>query len=155
MRKMFLCLAFSAVAALPLAAQDRPNLSGTWQFDSAKSQLHSVKVTGATWAIKQDDSSIQIVQGEEGAAKKVEIKCTTDGKDCKVTGDKATTSFWYNGPTLVEMETKGERVIRYRMKLSEDGKTLTVDTTSIVPKADQDDVLVFQKSGVTEAIARP
>jgi len=30
-------------------------------------------------------------------------------------------------------------------KLSEDGKTLRVDTTSIVPKTDQDDVLVFQK----------
>jgi hypothetical protein len=46
---------------------------------------------------------------------------------------------------LVEMESRGEHVTRYKMKLSADGKTLTVDTTSIVPQSTQDDVLVFQK----------
>jgi hypothetical protein len=35
--------------------------------------------------------------------------------------------------------------MRFRMKLSDDGKTLTVDTTSIVPRTPQDDVLVFRK----------
>jgi hypothetical protein len=145
MRNAFTLAACSlAVSALSLVAQDRPNLSGTWLFDTAKSELHTEKVAGATWVINEDDRSIQITENEEGS-KKVELKCTTDGKDCKVTGDKATASFWYNGPMLVEMETKGEHVTRYRMKLSEDGKTLTVDTTSIVPKGDQDDVLVFRK----------
>lgn len=140
-------LACSALAALvlPLAAQDRPNLSGTWQFDTAKSQLHADKVAGATWVINEDDNSIQITENEDGAPKKVQLKCTTDGKECKITGDKATASFWYNGPLLVEMETKGDHVTRYRMKLSDDGKTLTVDTTSIVPQSTQDDVLVFRK----------
>jgi hypothetical protein len=133
-----------AISALPLVAQDRPNLSGTWLFDGAKSELHTEKVTGATWVINEDASSIQITENEDGA-KKIELKCTTDGKDCKVIGDKATASFWYNGPMLVEMETKGEHVTRFRMKLSDDGKTLTVDTTSIVPKGDEDDVLVFRK----------
>jgi len=134
-----------AVLALPLAAQERPNLSGTWQFDSTKSQIHAEKVAGATWVINEDDSTIQITEDEGEAAKKVELKCTTDGKECKVSGDKATASFWYNGPMLVEMETKGDHVMRYRMKLSDDGKTLTVDTTSIVPQSTQDDVLVFRK----------
>jgi hypothetical protein len=46
---------------------------------------------------------------------------------------------------LVEMESKGDHVTRYRMKLSSDGNTLTVDTTSIVPQATEDDVLVFRK----------
>jgi len=134
-----------AVLGLPLAGQDRPNLSGTWQFDSSKSELHTVRVTGATWVINEGDESIQIVESEDGASKKIELKCTTDGKQCKESGNKATASFWYNGPMLVEMENKGDRVIRYRMKLSDDGKTLTVDTTSIVPQSTQDDVLVFRK----------
>lgn len=147
MRNAATLLVCSAVAvlSLPLAGQDRPNLSGTWQFDSAKSELHSEKVAGATWVINEDDVFIQITQNEDGAAKKVELKCTTDGKECKISGDKAKASFWYNGPMLVEMETKGDRVMRYRMKLSDDGKTLTVDTTSIVPQSTQDDVLVFRK----------
>jgi hypothetical protein len=134
-----------AVPAIPLAGQDRPNLSGTWQFDSSKSQLHTMTVAGAIWVIDENESSIQITESEDGANKKTELKCTTDGKECKISGVKATASFWYNGPMLVEMESKGEHVTRYRMKLSDDGKTLTVDTTSIVPQSSQDDVLVFQK----------
>jgi hypothetical protein len=147
MRDAATLLACSALAilSLPLAGQDRPNLSGTWQFDGSKSELHTVKVSGATWVINEDDSTIQITEIEDGASKKIELKCTTDGKECKVTGDKGTASFWYNGPMLVEMENKGDHVMRYRMKLSEDGKTLTVDTTSIVPQSAQDDVLVFRK----------
>jgi hypothetical protein len=141
----FLVCSALGVLSLPLAGQDRPNLSGTWQFDSSKSELHTVRVTGATWVINEGDESIQIVESEEGASKKIELKCTTDGKQCKVSGNKATASFWYNGPMLVEMENIGERVMRYRMKLSDDGKTLTVDTTSIVPQSTQDDVLVFRK----------
>lgn len=149
MRDLASLLAFSALAvlALPMAGQDRPNLSGTWQFDSSKSELHAVKVGGATWVINEDDSSIQITESAEGDNKKIELKCTTDGKECKVSGDKATASFWYNGPMLVEMQNKGDHVMRYRMKLSGDGKTLTVDTRSIVPQSTQDDVLVFRKQG--------
>lgn len=149
MRNQATLLACSAVAvfALPMAAQDRPDLSGTWQFDSSKSEMHSIRIAGATWVIHEDDSSIQITESEDGASKKIELKCTTDGKQCKIGGEKATASFWYNGPMLVEMESKGDRVVRYRMKLSDDGKTLTVATTSIVPQASQDDVLVFRKHG--------
>jgi hypothetical protein len=147
MRNAATLLACSCIvaAAIPLAGQDRPNLSGTWQFDSSKSELHTVKVAGATWVINEDDNSIQLTESEDGYGRKIELKCTTDGKECKVTGDKATASFWYNGPMLVEMENKGEHVVRYRMKLSDDGKTLTVETTSIVPQSTQDDVLVFHK----------
>ena len=135
MRSAVTFLACSAMAwlVLPLAGQDRPNLSGTWS------------AAGATWVINEDDSSIQITESESGASKKVELKCTTDGKDCKVSGLKGSASFWYNGSILVEMESKGDKVTRYRMKLSDDGKTLTVETTSIVPKSSQDDVLVFRK----------
>jgi hypothetical protein len=147
MRNAAALLACSALAVfvLPAAGQDRPNLSGTWQFDSSQSQLHTVTVAGATWVIDEDDSSIRITESEDGASKKVELKCTTDGKECKVSGLKATASFWYNGPMLVEMESKGDHVTRYRMKLSADGKTLTVDTTSIVPQSSESNVLVFRK----------
>jgi hypothetical protein len=143
---LFVCSAV-AVLALPLAAQDRPNLSGTWQFDSSKSELHTERIAGATWVITEDadTNAIQITVSGDEAGKKIEMKCRTDGKECKVSGDKATASFWYNGAMLVEMQTKGDHVVRYRMKLSDDGKTLTVDTTSIVPQSPQDDVLVFRK----------
>lgn len=136
-----------ALFALPGAGQeqDRPSFSGTWQFDASKSELRTTKISGATWVIQEGDNSIHITQSESGKSKKIELQCTTDGKECQVTGDKAKASFWYNGPMLVEMETKGDHVLRYRMKVSEDGKTLSVEITHIVPQMDKIDVLVFTK----------
>ena len=138
------CLA-PAFLALPGAAQDHPNLAGTWQFDTSKSEQHSAKIASATWVIEEGDNTIHIIETEAGNTKKTELKCSTDGKDCTIAGEKAKASFWYNGPMLVEMETRGDHVSRYRMKLSDDAKTLRVELNSIVPRDDKPDVLVFAK----------
>ena len=124
--------------------QERPSFTGTWQFDASKSEMHNGKISSATWVIEEGDNSIHISQTENGKAKKTELQCTTDGKECKFPGDRRD-SFWFNGSMLVDMETKNDRVIRYRMKISDDGKTLTVEVTPIVPQSDKIDTLVFQK----------
>ncbi|HEY6393056.1 MAG TPA: hypothetical protein VIX89_17375 [Bryobacteraceae bacterium] len=135
------------VFALSAIAQEaaKPSLTGTWQFDAAKSELHGSKMTSATWVIDEGDNSIHLTETEGGKNKKIEMQCTTDGKECQVTGDKSRASFWYNGPILVEMQTKGDTVTRFKMKASEDGKTLTVELTHIVPQNDKSDLMVFQK----------
>jgi hypothetical protein len=132
--------------AVPSAGQEqeRPSFSGTWTFDASKSEVHSSKISSATWVIEEGDNSIHISQTENGKAKKTELQCTTDGKECKFPGDRRD-SFWFNGPMLVDMETKSEHVTRFRMKISDDGKTLTVEVTPIVPQSDKIDMLVFQK----------
>ena len=137
----------SAILAVPIIGQEqeRPSLTGTWQLDTAKSEVRGGKINPATWVIEETDNSIHITQSESGKSKKIEMQCTTDGKECQVTGDKAKASFWYNGPMLVEMETKGDHVMRYRMKVAEDGKTLSVEMTHIVPQIDKIDTLVFAK----------
>jgi hypothetical protein len=94
--------------------------------------------------MEEGDNSIHITQTENGKPKKTELQCTTDGKECKFPGDRRD-SFWFNGSMLVDMETKNTNVIRYRMKISDDGKTLTVEVTPIVPQSDKIDTLVFQK----------
>lgn len=139
------CLILAA-CAVPAVGQDedKPNLTGTWQFDSAKSDVRLIKISSATWVIEESDNSIHITQTESGKSKKIELQCTTDGKECHLGGDKKA-SFWYNGPMLVEMETRGGHVIRYKMKVSQDGKTLTVEITQIVPQIDKIDTLVFEK----------
>jgi hypothetical protein len=145
MRKIA-CITTGSVFALlaTLAnAQDKPNFSGTWQLDPAKCELHTAKIDDANWAIEESDNSIHLTESEAG--KSIDMKCTTDGKDCDVHGDKAKASFWYNGAILVEMETRGDHVTRYRLTLSQDGKTLKVETTYIVPRGDANDVLVFTK----------
>ena len=138
----FVLVVLAAVAAGQ--EQERPSFSGTWQFDASKSELHSSKISSATWVIEEGDNSIHISQTENGKPKKTELQCTTDGKECKFPGDRRD-SFWFNGPMLVDMETKNDHVIQYRMKISDDGKTLTVEVTPIVPQSDKIDTLVFQK----------
>ena len=134
-----------ALFAIPATAQDeeRPSFNGTWQFDASKSEVHG-KITRATWVIEEGDNSIHITETENGKAKKLELQCTTDGKECKLAGDRRA-SFWYNGPMLVEMETRFEHVTRFRMKISDGGKTLTVEIAHIVPQDDKIDTMVFQK----------
>jgi hypothetical protein len=124
--------------------QERPNFNGTWQFDASKSELHFNKISSATWVIEEGDNSIHISQTENGKSKKTELQCSTDGKECKFPGDRRD-SFWFNGAMLVDMETKNSSVTRYRMKVSEDGKTLTVEVSQIVPQNDKTDTIVFQK----------
>jgi hypothetical protein len=141
-----LCCFSLALFAFSAMAQDRPTMTGTWQLDAAKSDLKTLKVTTATWVIEEGDNTIHIAETEGAKSKKVDLQCTTDGKECQVTGDKAKASFWYNGPMLVEMETKGDRVTRYRLKVSDDGKTLTVEMTHIVPQIDKIDTMVFGKT---------
>jgi len=58
--------------------------------------MHSVRVAGATWVINEDDSSIQIVESDGGAGKD-STEMHHRWQECKVAGDKATASFWYNG----------------------------------------------------------
>ncbi|HMD48972.1 MAG TPA: hypothetical protein VKG79_07735 [Bryobacteraceae bacterium] len=122
------CITCALVAGFA-NGQGKPDFSGTWQLDATKCELHNLKLADATWAIEEAGNSIHLVANE--GKNKTELKCTTDGKECSVSGEKAKASFWYNGPMLVEMQTRG--------------KTLRVETTSIVPQDNAIDVLVFTK----------
>lgn len=133
-----------------MAAQDRPDLSGTWQLDPAKSEMQLNKVSAMTMVISEQDGKIKINQNEklaDGKERKIAYNCTTDGKECNVEGEPAKASFWYNGAMLVSMETKrnGSNVTRYRMKLSPDSKSLNVEISSLVPQSEKVDKLVFAK----------
>ena len=144
-------VSFSACLLLfscALIAQDpsKPNFTGTWQLDPAKSELNTSHASGATWVIEEKDNSIHITEMESAKGdRKIELKCTTDGKECNVPSEKAKASFWYNGPMLVEMETKGDNATRYRLKLMDAGKSLNVEVTYIVPQTEKSDKLVFSK----------
>ena len=148
MRSLVSFTACFLLSAGALAAQNssKPNLSGSWQLDVAQSELNTNRLNHATWVIDEKENSIHIAESETGKAdRKVELACTTDGKECKIPGEKTKASFWYNGPMLVEMETSGDNATRYRMKLSPDGKALNVEVTYIVPQTEKPDKLVFNK----------
>jgi hypothetical protein len=137
--------------ALPLLAADssRPSFSGTWHLDPASSQIHSRVSNNLVLTIDQKDEDIHFVQTGDEKAGKLEITCGVRGADCKTKeGGKAVTlSFWFNGTALVEMETqgKGEEVTKKKMQLSEDGASMIVDITHILPEGRSPEKLVLKK----------
>jgi hypothetical protein len=138
----FVCILFCGLMVPAALAQDtdRPNLAGKWQIDPARSEGGS----GVTLNIETKDDSLHWVQaGHNGEI--AEFNCTTDGKECAMTdgGRKATVSLWYNGDSLVMMETRGSSVVKRKLTVT-DGATLQMDVVSIVPQG-KTGKLVFTK----------
>ena len=124
-------------AAMAQDADERPNLAGKWQISSDSGN-------GATLTIrtKDDDSLHFLLESQSGGA--AEFECSTDGKECAMIdgGHKAKVSVWYNGASLVVMETRGNNVTKRRLTVT--GSTLQMEVIPVVPPG-RTDKLVFTK----------
>ena len=114
---------------------DRPNFTGSWQLDTARSEIHS-KVQATAWAVEQSNDSIAISQ-RLGAKTEV-VKCGTNGSNCKAKpdGESGEVMFYYNGAMLVETDFLGrdkDRVVKKRLKLAADGKTMEIEVQHVNP----------------------
>ena len=129
----------STLLLLPVAAgfsQTEPNYSGTWRLQSD----NSVKLV-----LEQKDGAIHVKEFK-GAENKADYACNTLGKECnvKTEGHAAKVSFWFNGSKLVELETRGNNVLRRRFQLADNDSTLNVELSSIVPVG-KDEKLAFAR----------
>jgi hypothetical protein len=137
-----LCL-FLVSGALSLA-QDHPNFTGDWKLDAAKSQASETKAMGLS--IRQTGDDISVTAHEDGRS--VEFKCATNGQNCKRKGEPGEVSMYYNGPMLVELDMDGhnsDHVIKKRLQLANDGKSLEMELMRISPPGPSEK-LVFSKS---------
>jgi len=133
-------------------AADRPALDGTWEMDAAHSQVADAKLKGQSWLISQKDDSIEISQiltDTAGKQRKIVIQCNTDGKNCQVkeNGQATQVSLYYNDNLLVMLEQwhGTDYVTKKRFKMSDDGKTMTVEVSHIAPPGHKDEVWTFVK----------
>jgi hypothetical protein len=142
---------FALLTLLPLAwadSQGRPNLNGNWRLEPSQCEMHSRVPGQLTWQIEQDDTSIHLVQRTEEKKNGDDIRCATDGKDCKTKaeGRSVVLNFYYNGPVLIELETEGhDNVVKKRLHLSNDGSTLIVDVTHVSPPGKPTEKLVLTR----------
>ena len=143
---MFLLLASAALCQ----EADRASLPGKWQIDPAKSDNGNAATLSIE--IKDDDSLHYLLQTQNGET--AEFQCTTDGQECAMTdgGRKARVSLWFNGPSLVIMETKGNNVVKRRLTVS--GSTLGMEIIPIVPPG-KTDKLTFNKQSLRRPRGHP
>ena len=144
MRKYW-CL--PALLIAPAVAADHPNLSGTWQLDAGRSQIHESKVKTETLEIQQVEDSVQIAEDSNigGKDRKSQYQCLADGSMCKA--KDLSVMVYYNGPALVlmEMRKNNEIVLKKRLTASNDGKTLNMELIHVAPTGLKDESLTFVK----------
>ena len=89
-------------------SQPRPDLNGVWRLEPSQCEFHSHLPSQLTWQIEQTDTAIHLIQREGDGKHPDEMRCGTDGKDCKVKdeGHSAVMNFYYNGPMLIELESQ-------------------------------------------------
>jgi hypothetical protein len=141
-----------AVAAVPAAAQQKPNFSGDWKINQVKSNFGGVPAPDTfTRKIVHAEPSIAI--DEEQATpiglQQTSRKMTTDGKEStfNASGADVKASAKWDGNTLVVVSNVEVASIVYndRMSLSPDGKTLTSTVRLDTPQGSIDVVVVFDK----------
>jgi hypothetical protein len=145
--KMKILTLFAALLAVcqSTSASDKPNFSGTWRIDG-DTQLAEGILPAIT--IVQNESELRISDATVKAAADNVITCNTVGKQCeaRLSGQPVKVSYWYNGPTLVEMLYEGkdnDRVVKTRRSLSDDGQKMTVEIIKIVPPGKPSVKMVF------------
>jgi hypothetical protein len=124
--RLLLCL--MAFAAVGVIAADHPEIDGTWQLSSKP----DAKLKFETLSIQHSPDGIKITESR-GKETAVDLACGLEAKQCKLKNEDV--SFWYNGPALVMMEMRhnSDQVIKTRLVLAEDGKTLNLEMTRVVP----------------------
>lgn len=141
-------LTLFAVCTVALAA-DKPDLSGKWRATGNDDNAGHI-------SIEQNGRDIQIVS----AADQTEISCNTIGKECeaKLSGEPVKVSYWYNGPTLVQMVFEGknrDHVTETKRTLAPDGKTMTVEITQLAPSAKSPERVVYIREETVTAAGAP
>lgn len=151
MLRRTLCFAFSAAL---LAAADKPDFSGLWSIDLAKSDFGMMpppEKLERTIDHKDPDLKIKTVQAGPRGERTTEQKLTTDGKEAAVQvmgRDAKSTASWKGGKLNVKtkLEFNGAEILQSETwSLSEDGKTLTIENAISSPQGEFTMKNVFTK----------
>jgi hypothetical protein len=121
MRQVLLGVLICGCASLLADDSAHPNFTGNWLLDAAKSEVHT-KAPASAWDIRQTDDTISISEQLQG--KTESMTCEISTKACKT--------------KVVETDLLGhgkDRVVKKRLKLAADGKTLEIEVMHITPVA--------------------
>jgi hypothetical protein len=118
---MVLILAFALTPiSFAQAASSPPDLSGTW-LDSSNATAKLALTE------KGDKIEVREIDGDKVTA---DYTCSLSGEQCdiKEDGRPVKVMIYFNGSKLVEITERGSDVEKRRFSLSQDGKTMQVET---------------------------
>ncbi len=145
-----------AVPAVLMMAADKPDYSGHWVVNLAKSDFGMLPPPDKMERDidhKDPQISIQSLQKSERGEFKTDSKYSTDGKEATVQmrgRDAKVTANWKDNRLTVatKSEFQGTQITQKETwTLSGDGKTLTIDNEIAAPQGEFKTKLVFTKGG--------
>jgi len=155
MRHTGLVLAGLLLLAASAPAQSKPNFSGDWKLNIAKSTFGQMPAPSSlTEKITHADPSLKVQTAQSGdfGDFNSDFSFTTDGKECQnAMGDlfKMTSTVKWDGDILMfdsKMDFQGNAMTgTEKWSLSPDGKTLTVQRHFNGPMGEGDAVMVLDK----------
>ncbi|HUA63731.1 MAG TPA: hypothetical protein VML19_33595 [Verrucomicrobiae bacterium] len=120
-------LRIAALAALlvgGVVADDdasRAKLMGSWELTDAGKDSQ-------TWTFQAKDAHGDVIHVTNAGAQKtlMEFDCDSFGHDCVVkdNGKTAKVSLYYNGPKLIQMETRGPLICKRAFVITGEGDTM-------------------------------
>jgi hypothetical protein len=151
------------VSLASLAAQSKPNFSGTWKLNVEKSDFGVLPPSNSrTDVVDHQDPNLKVSVSDDGAQgqQNYTLVMTTDGKEAinKPGGLEMKSIATWNANNLVvnaKLQFQGSDVgIKTSWALSDDGKTLTESAHLESPMGETDQKMVFEKQeGGTTAVA--
>ena len=145
---LFVLTALAGTAAMA----DKPNFSGEWKMNAAKSNFGGLPAPSAVVRkVTHADPSLVIVEDQTSdlGTQTATRKYTTDGKETsfEANGAEVKGSAAWDGNAIVVNSTVDAIGLRFtdRMTLSEDGRTLTSAVHITSPQGEIDITLVFDR----------
>jgi hypothetical protein len=145
------CLLVAALAGTGAAAE-KPNFSGEWKMNAAKTNFGPLPPpTSIVRKVTHAEPSLAIVEEQQGdlGTQNTTRKYTTDGKETSFEANGAEvkgSAVWDGGVIVVtsSVDAVGLKFID-RMTLSDDGRTLTSVVHVASPQGELDITIVFDK----------
>ena len=147
----FLTLVLSIFSlALPVVAQTRPNVSGTWKMNAEKSKFEKGGPKAITITFDQKESTLNesLTITNDGGERTVTLTYTLDGKESaqQIEGQQIKATAKWEGDSLT-IEFKNDEGFSFRRKItmSADGKTMTMSVAQANQGGTANDTVVFEK----------
>ena len=155
MKSICIALLITAGLASFASADDKPNFSGDWKMNAAKSDFGPVpaptsytrKITHAEPSITVEDTQLGTALGDQHDTRTY----TTDGKEISYSANGAdvkSAASWDGATLLINSKASIQGMditIKDTWSLSDDGKTLTDSAAIGTPMGDLAIKLVFEK----------
>ena len=143
------------VSVASLAAQSKPNFTGTWKLNVEKSDFGVLPPSNSrTDVVDHQDPNLKITVSDDGAQgqQNYTLLMTTDGKEAlnKPSGLEMKSVATWNANNLVvstKLQFQGSDVaIKTSWTLSDDGKMLTENAHLESPMGETDQKMVFNRT---------